>query len=112
VLQPGLSFGLMDGGALICACGVFLAHFGKAQGWMMVTPLATRRHMAFATRRAEEHFARWQQNPAFRRIEVHIRADQPWRENFARRLGMTEGFGPLKAWDPKGRDYWIYARVK
>ena len=111
-LVPGRSFAVLEGGTLACALGIFPVHFGRWHGWLIKTPMATRRHMAYASRQARLHFDRWQrEDPSCRRIEIQIRADQPWRESFAKALGMTEALGPMRAWDIEGRDYWLYARI-
>ncbi len=105
------SFAHLDGGLLVGASGVVLLHFGRAAGWMLVTRMAERRHLAAMTRFARMKFDGYQKDPAYRRIEIDIRADRPWRESFAARLGMTEALGPARARDPDGRDYWLYARI-
>jgi hypothetical protein len=106
------AFAVLDGGDIICAWGAFPIHFGRAHGWLLRTPFARPRHMAFTTRKGRECFDWWQEtDPVYRRIEIQIAADQPWRESFAKRLGMTEAFGPMQAWDAQGRDHWQYARI-
>lgn len=110
VRQPE-SYAHLDGGLLVGASGVTLLHHGRALGWMLVTRLAGRRHLAAMTRFGAAVFDRLQRDPAWRRIEIDVRADRPWRESFAARLGMTEALGPARARDPQGNDYWLYARV-
>lgn len=111
VLRPNLSFAILDGGSLVCALGIFPVVFGRAQGWMIKTPLATRAGLAYTVRQTRAHFDRWITQPAFCRIEMHIRDGQPWRDSFAARLGMNEGPYLMRKWDNLGRDYWLYARV-
>ncbi len=111
VCIPGLAFATLDGGTLIAALGIIPVWPGRALGWMFPTPIADKRQLTFTTRLARGHFDRWQRDPAFRRIEIMIRDDRPWRESFANALGMTECFGPMRAFDTAGRDYWMYARV-
>lgn len=108
-LTPGLSYAVISGGMMLATLGIIPIRHGLAMGWML--PSADKRGMAFVTRCAIACLDAWQRDPRFRRIEIHVRADQPWRESFARRLDMTEGWGPLRAWDELGRDYWLYARV-
>lgn len=111
VLVPGLSFAVLDGGALVAVWGIVPNWHGLAQGWQVFTPLARPRHKARITRIVRRLFDEWNTMPAYRRIEIHIRADQPWREGFAARLGMTEEPALMRCWDAQGRDYYLYARV-
>ena len=111
VLAPGLSFAVLDGGILAVAYGIFPVVYGRAHGWMTRTPLATRRHLAYAVRQAADHLAIWNAQEPYRRIEIQIQDGQPWRESFAKRLGMNECLGPARKWDHLGRDYWLYARI-
>lgn len=110
-LTPGLSFAVLDGGMLVACLGLVPVRATCAQAWMIRSPSAVRRQMAFVVRRTIEYWAGWQKDAAYRRIEWHVRDGEPWREAFAARLGATECFGPLKAWDRLGRSYWQYARV-
>lgn len=111
VLARDHSFAIIDGGELVCALGVVLIHPGRAHGWLLKTPLARPRQMAYSVRRAREHFDRWQaEDPDYRRIEMTIKVGEPWRESFAWRLGMTcEGL--MRCYDAQGCDHWLYARV-
>ena len=111
VIIPGLTFATIEGGELISALGIMPVHYGKAMGWMFPSPIATRRQLVYTVREARRHFDIWQQDPCFRRIEVYIRDDRPWRESFARALGMNECFGPMRHFDTAGRSYWVYARI-
>lgn len=110
-MAPGLAFAAFDNGMVISAGGIAPLWHGMAQGWLMVTTFATVRHMAAVTRFARQRFDEWNAMPAYRRIEMQVRADRPWRQSFAARLGMTECWGPMRAWDAQGRDYYLYARV-
>lgn len=107
----GLSFATVDDDMLISALGVLPIWPGRALGWMFTAPNATRRQLVYTVRQARLRFDMWSTIPQLRRIEIMIRADQPWRESFARALGMNEAFGPMKAFDSLGRDYFMYARV-
>lgn len=111
MLQPGLSYAFMEGGLLLGVCGLIPTKPGSCGGWLLITVHARLRHLAHITREIDAFFTLKQRDPMLARIEFHIRADAPWRESFAKRLGMTEGFGPMKKWDPRGLDYWQYARV-
>lgn len=111
VLARDYAYAILDGGVVACALGVFLIHPGRAHGWILKTPLARPRHMAYAVKNARERFDFWQaSDPNFRRIEMQVADGEPWRESFAKRLGMTcEGL--MRKWDVIGRDHWLYARI-
>lgn len=111
VLARDHSFAILDGGELVCALGVIPIVHGRGHGWLLRTPLARPRQMAYAVRQAREHFDRWQaEDPAYRRIEFVVKAGEPWRESFARRMGMTcEGL--MRCWSVDGEDHWLYARI-
>lgn len=110
-LQRDMGYAFLDGGLLVGALGVLPIFRGRGVGWMMVSGLARPRHLAFMTRHARALFDRLAEREAYRRIEIQVRADRPWRESFAARLGMNEALGPMRCWDLQGRDYWQYARV-
>lgn len=111
ILTPGLSFAVLDGEQLVSVWGIVPIWHGLAQGWQVFTPLARPRHKAGTTRIVRARFDQWNVMPAYRRIEIHVRADQPWRASFAHRLGMTEEPALMRCWDAQGRDYFLYARV-
>lgn len=111
VLAPGLSFAIMDGPLLVCALGIYPLTFGRGHGWMLVTPLATPRHLVFATRRTAEQWREYGKMASFKRIEIEIMDGQPWRASFAKALGCNEGPYLMRRWDAIGRDWWAYAKV-
>lgn len=101
---------LLEGGVVMVAAGIVLHWAGRAEAWLFAHREARRRHLVTATRAAARLLARWQRHPDYRRIEMHVRMDAPWRRTFCRHLGMRLE-GVLEAWDPLGRDYGVYARI-
>lgn len=106
----GPAFALLDGGAVIGAGGLVPHWRGRAEGWWLTGQCARPRHLVHAARLARAFLDDRQRDPAFRRIEIFIRAGEPWASSFARALGFTCE-GRLQAWDPAGRDMCIFARV-
>lgn len=106
----GPAFALLDGGDLIGAGGLVPHWRGRAEGWWLTGQCARPRHLVRAVRLAREFLDASQCDPAFRRIEIFIRAGEPWASSFARALGFTCE-GRLQAWDPAGRDMVLFARI-
>lgn len=97
-------------GRVLCAAGATLCWHGRAEAWMFASATASRRALACATLACARELDDLRYDRRWRRVEMMVCAGAPWRESFARRLGMTEE-GRAAAWDPAGRDYVLYARV-
>lgn len=106
----GPSFALIDGGELVGAGGLVPHWPGRAEGWWLTSKWARPRQLVRAVHLAREFLDRCQRDPAFRRIEMFVRAEAHWAFSFVEALGFHLE-GVLKAWDPIGRDMLLCARI-
>lgn len=107
----GLAFAMLDGGEVPVGGGLMMLWPGRAEGWWLVSREARPRHLALAARASARLLDRRQRDPAFRRIECFVRSGERWSTRFAEAMGFRqEGFH--RAWDPAGRDYRCFARVR
>lgn len=102
---------LIGGGRVLAAAGLIPQVPGRALAWLMLSPAADRRARVTALRHVGSVMDACQGDPAFRRIEMFVRAAEPWCGSFGRILGF-EREGLLRAWDELGRDYVLFARVR
>ncbi len=102
---------LIGGGRVLAAAGLIPQVPGRALAWLMLSPAADRRARVLALRHVRGVMDRRQADPAFRRIEMFVRAAEPWCGSFGRIMGF-EREGLLRAWDELGRDYVLFARVR
>lgn len=105
----GLAFALIDGAEVPVGGGLRTHWHGRAEGWWMISHTARRRHLVAAARFSRAFMDRRQRDPAFRRIEVNVRSG--WPDGFALSMGFHVE-GTHRAWDPLGRDYRSFARVR
>lgn len=111
LLREGHAFAMFAGNLFCGAGGVVPCWHGRAEAWLLVSREARPRHVALATRLARAWFDGLQNDPAFARLEIYVRAAASYRDGFARALGMTRD-GTLQAWGPDGSDYCLYSRVR
>ncbi len=98
-------------GRPLAAFGFWPLWPGRAEAWMVSVADAGPRILTAATRRCAERLRALQaSDPALHRVEMWVNADAPWRESFARCLGMTQE-GHARAWGPDGADHVLYARI-
>lgn len=107
----GLAFALIDGADVPVAGGLRTHWHGRVEGWWLVSSTARRRHLVYAARWSRVFMDRRQRDPAYRRIEVSVLAGQAWSESFTHSMGF-QCEGHHRAWDPCGRDYRSFARVR
>lgn len=108
---PGLAFALLDGADLVAGAGLVPMWHGRAEAWQLTSRHARPRQLVAAARIARTVLDKRQCDPAFRRIEIYVRAGAQWCASFIAALGF-EREGLLKRWDAAGRDMWICARVR
>ena len=95
----------------VLACAGLVPHWpGRAEAWMLVTRAARKRDLVQAVRRCQVALNAAQCLPEFRRIEMYVRASEPWACRFAHSLGFLAE-GVLRAWDPEGRDMILFSRI-
>jgi hypothetical protein len=104
------AFALLRGDAVLAEGGLIPLWPGRAEAWLLVGRDTSRRDLVPALRHARTIIEGCQRNPDFRRVEIHIRWEMPWRDSFARALGMSLE-AQLRAASPTGGDMAIYARV-
>lgn len=112
LIAPGLSFAAVDGGYLLGAGGVIQNWPGRAEAWMRVTTFARPRQIVAALCWVRFWFDRLQRDRAFRRLELHVRADVPYANSQARALGFELPGHVQHAWGPDGNDYIEFERVR
>ena len=103
---PGYGEAMLGRGRVLAAGGLVPLWPERAIAWLMLSPHATVREKALALRRVQAGLAR----APFRRVEMQVRTTEPWCRRFAARLGFAEE-GVMRAYDPDGRDYGLFARV-
>lgn len=106
----GPAFACLDGGELVGAGGLVPHWHGRAEGWWLTGQCARPRQLVNASRLARDFLDRRQRDPAFRRIEIYVRAQERWADSFAHALGFKRG-RLLHAWDPVARSYWMFERI-
>jgi hypothetical protein len=111
-LTPNYSWAAVDGGYILGAGGVIQNWHGRAEAWMRVTCFARARQIVEAYRWTRAWLDDLQENPGYRRIELHVRADAPFAERQARVLGFALPGHLQRAWGPDGRDYVEFERVR
>jgi hypothetical protein len=95
----------------VLACAGLVPHWpGRAEGWMITAPHATRRDLVAAVRAARAALDVLQTDPIWRRIEIYVRADAAWTDSFTAVLGFQRD-ACLRAWAPDGADYVLYSRI-
>lgn len=101
---------MLGRGRVLAAGGLVPLWPGRGLGWLMLSPFAGQRDRHQALTRARTMMCEAQRLPAWRRIEMYVRADEPWCDRFGRLMGMTCE-GTMRRFDPLGRDYLLFARV-
>lgn len=101
---------VLEGGQLLGIGGFAILWPGMAEGWMLPSIFATRRHLTRVTREMRVWLDSLQQDPAFRRVEIRVKASAAWRETWTRAMGFGGGH-LLEAWGPDGSDHFLHARV-
>jgi hypothetical protein len=101
---------LVARGRVQVAAGVIQHWPGRAEAWMLCGAAASRAELVLACRHIRAVLDYLQRDPEWRRVEMCVLAEAPWRPSFARALGFRCE-GVLAAWDPLGRDHVMYARV-
>jgi len=110
LLLGGEAEAMLDGGEFVGAGGVTQHWPGRAEAWLMLRPDLTRKQKVRALRRCQEKLAALQSDPAYRRIEMYVRAASGWNLSFAKTMGFEiEGY--LNRWGIRGEDYCLFARV-
>lgn len=109
-VMTGPAFAAMDGDQLVAAGGLITHWCGRAEAWSLVSKHARPRQVVGAIRLARAVLDEHQKDLLYRRIEMFVRYDCDWAHDFARALGFIQE-GLLEAWDPLGRDMWLFARV-
>lgn len=107
---PHRAEAMLGRGRVLAVAGVIQHWPGRGEAWMLASPAATRADLVRACRRMRAVLDEMQDDPVWRRIEMHVLAEAPWRLGFAAALGFTAE-ATLRAWDPAGRDFVMYARV-
>lgn len=107
---PNRGEALIGRGRVLAAAGLILRWPGRAEAWMLVSPFATKADRVRAVRRCRAAIDAAQGDARFRRVEMTVLAEAPWRQSFAGYLGFTAE-GLVRAWDPLGRDHVMYARI-
>lgn len=103
-------YALLGRGHVLACGGLVPLWAGRAEAWLMVSHEATARDLVPALRHARQVLDKRQRDPFFRRIEINVRWDAPWRASFAAALGFRlEAI--MTGWGPDGADYALYARV-
>ena len=110
VLRQRVAIGIVDGGYVIGAGGLVQHWHGRVEGWWVMTRFATRRHLTQCTRHSTKIMDDLQTDPAYRRIEMTVRARHSWRHSFAESMGFKRE-ATLSAWGPEGEDWEMYARI-
>lgn len=110
-VAPGTMGAALIGDGRVLAAGGLLPQWpGRACAWLMLSPRATWGQKIRALRKMRLTLDAAQRYPEWRRIEMAVRVEAPWCERFAEFTGMRfEGL--LRAYDPLGRDYKLFARV-
>ena len=108
--DPRFSFAMIDGGDAVMGAGLVPYWAGRAEGWCLISKAARPRHIVAAARAVKIFLDKRQRDPAFRRVEIFVRAHERWSESFALAMGFREE-GFHRAWDAAGRDYRCFARV-
>lgn len=101
---------MLGGGHVLGAGGLVLERAGLARAWILLSRNAGRRACIVGVRRAAAAIAAMLAGGELRRVEMTVRDGQPWRDSFARALGM-QCEGKMRAFGPDGEDHWLYARV-
>lgn len=110
-LAPGgFARALVGPGAVLAAAGVIPHWAGRGEAWMIVTRAARARDIVFAIRAARAGLGALQKSDLWRRIEIYIRADAPWRLSFAEALEFRMD-ATLRAWGPDGGDFCLFSRI-
>ena len=109
VLSGPAAYAVLDGETLVAAGGLILHWQGRAEAWSLVSRYARPRQLVRAVRMTRVVLDEVQRDSAFRRIEMVVRCEA-FARSFAAALGFAEE-ARLKAWDPLGRDAYLFARV-
>jgi hypothetical protein len=110
-LAPGGFARALIAPGCVLACAGLVPHWpGRAEGWMITAPHATRRDLVAAVRAARAALDVLQTDPIWRRIEIYVRAGAAWTDSFTAVLGFQRD-ACLRAWAPDGADYVLYSRI-
>lgn len=108
--HPMLGGAMLGSGRVLAAAGLIPRFYGMAEAWLIFSRLASKSARIAALRHVRKQLDAYQADPAFQRIEMYIRADEPWCAKYGRLMGMQlEGL--LRRRDPFRRDYCLFARV-
>jgi RimJ/RimL family protein N-acetyltransferase len=100
---------MLGDGRVLGAAGLVPIHAGRAHAWLILSRHIAPRQRLAALDRTRAGLDRGHAR-GWRRIEMQVRADHPWADRFAARLGFAFE-AVLRAWDELGRDYRQYVRV-
>ncbi|HEV2186382.1 MAG TPA: hypothetical protein VGR70_04200 [Stellaceae bacterium] len=103
-------YALLGRGHVLAAGGLVPLWAGRAEAWLLVSRYASPRDLVPALRHARDVLDKRQRDPFFRRIEINVRWEAPWRESFVSALGF-ELEAIMDSWGPDGADYGLYARI-
>jgi hypothetical protein len=104
--------GLLSRGIVAMAAGLIEWWPGRAEGWVFVHREARPREILYGCQAVKQWLDRIQKEDPlkYRRLEIAVRRDAPYRETFTRMLGFRLE-GVLEAFDPAGRDCCVYRRL-
>ncbi len=106
-----ISVAMIGRGRVLGAAGLMPQWPGRAIAWMSLSAEASRRERArllIHVRGIMDETQR--EDRAYQRIEMHVRAAEPWCAVFGRALRF-HAEGVMRSFDPYGRDYVMFARV-
>lgn len=104
-------YAMLGRGRVLCAAGLVVPWTGRAIAWLLVSREARPRDLAQAFRFAKDAMDKRQRDPFFRRIEAYVLNGAPYQHAMARACGF-ELEGIMRAFDPLGRDFALYSRVR
>lgn len=107
--QKGMGYTLFDGAAAVVCAGVFSIWPQRAHAWMLaVSGWGSRVDLREGLRLAKSILESY---PA-RRIETTVLADWAPGHVLVRHLGFELEAERLRCYDPEGRDFSLYARIR
>ena len=107
---PTLCYAMLGDGLVLGAGGVVFHWHGRAEAWWLVSRHATSRDLTKAVRFSRRFLDDRQRNPALRRVEMWVNAEQPWVRSFAEALGFRRE-GLALGWGIHGEDHFLFAKV-
>ncbi len=108
--EPAACEAMLRDGRVLGAAGVAPQWVGRAVAWLLRSPECGRADGVRLLLRAARRLAALEQDPRFRRVEMYVCAEEPWCDRFGAAMGMRAE-GDLRAWDPAGRTFRLFARV-